>query len=288
MKKLLLHFDTDARASVFDAVVAYDTTIDHLLQTAGVNADNCAPLVEGAIFTRPVGAKQNTAIFIGGSHLSEGQQLLEKINQQFFGAFRVSVMLDSNGCNTTAAAGVALINQHYQLRDKKAVVLAGTGPVGMRAAVMLALSDAKVCLTSRQLSRAQQVCEEIQQQFGLSIQAAEAKDEQSTNAVLDQAHLVFGAGKGGVQLLTAEQWQNHPTLEVLADVNTQPPLGFEGLGINDKATKHREKLVFGGLGIGATKLKLHKACIAELFTRHDQVLDAEKIFALANKIVSQD
>ena len=281
MKKLLFHFDTDPIASVFDAVVAYDSGIDHLIQLSGINSDNCGPLVEGAIFTRPVKAKKNTAIFIGGSDLVTGQSLFDKVKTQFFDNFRVSVMLDSNGCNTTAAAGVALIAKHYNIKDKIAVVLAGTGPVGQRAAVMLALEGAEVHLTSRTLKRATQVCETIQQRFGIQVHPVEAKDNDSTNEILASAQLVFAAGKGGVQLLNTEQWQKHPNLEVLADVNTQPPLGFEGIQMTDMATDYGGKLIFGGLGIGALKLKLHKLCIAELFNSPDQLLDAEKILSLS-------
>ena len=58
-------------------------------------------------------------------------------------------MLDSNGSNTTAAAGVALLAKAKKLKGKKAVVLAGTGPVGMRAAAFLGQEGADVTITSR-------------------------------------------------------------------------------------------------------------------------------------------
>ena len=71
------------------------------------------------------------------------------MKKKFFGPFRVSVMLDSNGSNTTAAAGVALLAKAKKLKGKKAVVLAGTGPVGMRAAALLGKEGAEVTITSR-------------------------------------------------------------------------------------------------------------------------------------------
>ena len=55
----------------------------------------------------------------------------------------------SNGSNTTAAAGVALLAKAKKLKGKKAVVLAGTGPVGMRAAALLGQEGADVTITSR-------------------------------------------------------------------------------------------------------------------------------------------
>ncbi len=39
--------------------------------------------------------------------------------------------------------------------------------------------------------------------------------------------------------------------------------------------------MFGALGIGGLKLKLHRGCIKQLFESSDGVLDAEEIYALA-------
>jgi hypothetical protein len=42
--------------------------------------------------------------------------------------------------------------------------------------------------------------------------------------------------------------------------------------------------VFGALGIGGLKLKLHRACVAKLFESTELVLDAEEIYALAKEM----
>jgi hypothetical protein len=285
MKKLLYHFDTDPIPSVFDSVVAYDGGADHVTQLAGINEKNCSGLVEGAIFTRAPKNKKNTAIFVGGSDLIEGQKLFQAVHDQFFANFRVSVMLDSNGCNTTSAAGVALLNKATTLQGKTAVVLAGTGPVGQRAAVLLALSGAHVRLTSRKQSRSVEACEEMQERFGVEMTPMHASDDESINTALEGAHVVFGAAKAGIQLLNASQWQEHPTLECIADVSTSKILGFEGIDVMDKDTERYGKKVFGGIGIGALKLKLHRACIANLFETNDVVLDAEGIYKIAQTMV---
>lgn len=281
MKKLLFHFDTDPIASVFDTVVAYDGGADQLTQLAGVTPENCHPLVEGAIYTRAPKDKKNTALFIGGSDLAAGQELLAAVQKIFFQKFRVSVMLDSNGCNTTAAAGVALITRNVDVTGKTAVVLAGTGPVGQRAAVMLAMMGANVRLTSRQLDRSKQSCQLMKEKFDVDLEPMVASDDDSIAAALDGAHIIFGAGKTGIQLLRADHWQQHPTLEVLADVNTAPPLGFEGIDMMDNNTDRFGKKIFGGIGIGALKLRLHRACIGQLFESNDQVLDAKQVFEIA-------
>lgn len=285
MKKLLYHFDTDAIPSVFDSVVAYDGGADHVTQLASITPDNCYSLVEGAIYTRAPKNKKNTAIFIGGSDLAAGQDLFAAVQKIFFQNFRVSIMLDSNGCNTTAAAGVALITNTLDVKGKTAVVLAGTGPVGQRAAAMLAMKGANVRLTSRKLDRSQLSCELMQQQFGVELEPMVAADDDSIAVALDNAHIVFGAGKTGIQLLNAKQWQQHPTIEVMADVNTAPPLGFEGIDMMDKGEDRLGKRIFGGIGIGALKLKLHRACIARLFESNDLVLDAKEVYTTAESLV---
>ena len=285
MKKLLYQFDTDAIPSVFDSVVAYDGGADNVTPLGGVTPKNCGSLVEGAIYTRAPKNKKNTAIFVGGSDLAAGQELFTAAQNLFFDNFRVSIMLDSNGCNTTAAAGVALIANSTDLKGKTAVVLAGTGPVGQRAAVMLAMKGANVRLTSRQLDRSEHSCELMNREFGVNLEPMAAADDGSIANALEDAQVVFGAGKAGIQLLRAEQWEDHPSIEVMADVGTARILGFDGIDMMDNNTERHGKRIFGGIGIGALKLKLHRACIARLFETNDLVLDAEEAFLIAQSLL---
>ncbi|NJD06895.1 MAG: methylenetetrahydrofolate dehydrogenase [Methylococcaceae bacterium] len=284
MKKLLFQFDTDHFPSSFDTVVAYDGGADHVISHGGLTPKNVGSLVEGTIFTRPPKQKRFTAIFIGGSDLAEGEQLLSAVTKKFFKDFRVSVMLDTSGCNTTAAAAVARLAAGRSLAGKKAVILAGTGPVGQRAAVMMAKEGAEVAITSRQIDRARQACESLEQRFGIRIQAIEAADTETRAAAITGAHVVFATGAAGVTLLEPEHWQNHPTLELLADANATPPLGIGGTDMMDKGTLRHGKAIWGAIGFGPLKLALHRACIARLFEQNDLILDAEEIYATAKQM----
>jgi len=279
MKKLLFHFDTDPMPSVFDTVVAHDGGADHVHGYGGVTQENCVALVAGTIFTR--GDKKFSAIFVSGSNMQAGEQLFEAVKKQFFGDFRVSVMLDSNGSNTTAAAMVAQMSKAKPLSGKRAVVLAGTGPVGQRAGVMMAREGAEVILTSRKQDRAEAACEAMNKAFGVKLKAMAVSDEASTAKALAGAHLVLATGAAGVQLLPEKLWKDHPTLEMLSDANATPPLGFEGIKAKDKGENRHGKLVFGALGVGNLKLALHRACIGKLFEAHNQVFDATEIYAIA-------
>ena len=284
MKKLLFLFDTDPYASVFDTVVAYDGGADRVTGYANVTPDNVGTLVDGTIFTRGGKEKQNTAIFVGGGDMGKGEALLKAVKKKFFGPFRVSVMLDPNGSNTTAAAGVALLAKATKLRGKKAVVLAGTGPVGMRASALLAQEGADVTLTSRSKERAENAAKAIEARFGVKVRPVQGADEAARAKDLEGAQIVFAAGAIGIELVKTSHWEGNPTIEAVADVNAQPPLGLEGIEATDKGKERDGKLCFGALGIGGLKLKLHRACIGQLFENPDQVLDAEHIYALAKEM----
>jgi hypothetical protein len=284
MKKLLFLFDTDPYASVFDTVVAYDGGADRVAGYANVTPDNVGTLVDGTIFTRGGKDKQKTAIFVGGGDMAKGEALLKAVQKKFFGPFRVSVMLDPNGSNTTAAAGVALLAKATKLKGKKAVVLAGTGPVGMRASALLAQEGADVTLTSRSRERAEKAAQAIEARFGVKVKPVQGADEAMRAKDLEGAQIVFAAGAIGVELVKASHWEKNPTIEAVADVNAQPPLGLEGIEATDKGKERDGKICFGALGIGGLKLKLHRACIGRLFESSDDVLDAEHIFALAKEM----
>jgi hypothetical protein len=284
MKKLLLQFDTDAYASVFDTVVAYDGGADHVIGYAGCEPGMIAPLVEGAIFTRSASNKKYTSIFIGGSDITAGDALLAAVKKVFFESFRVSVMLDSNGCNTTAAAAVTSILKSGDIRGKKAVILAGTGPVGGRAAVMLANEGARVSITSRTLERSRETCIYLKERFGVAIEPHEAAGNDDRARVVEDANIVVATGAAGVRLLDEEHWQGNPNIEILVDANAVPPAGINGIKMPDRGEKRQGKTTWGSVGFGPFKLKLQRACIARLFEQNDLVLDVNEIFNMARKI----
>jgi hypothetical protein len=285
MKKLLYQFDTDPLPAVFDNVVAYDGGADRVGAYGGINAKNVGGLVEGAIFTRGPKDKHNTAIFVGGGNMAEGEAVLGAVREKFFGNFRVSIMFDCNGGNTTAAAAVAWLSHGRNLKGKRAVILGGSGPVGQRAAVLLAREGAEVCITGRKLAVAQAACASIRDRFGVSVEASEAPTTIDRAATLEGAQIVLATGAAGITLLDAHTWQSSRTLELVADANASPPAGIEGVGISDRGAASHGKVLFGPLGFGALKLALHRACVARLFERNDLILDAEEIYAIAKGMV---
>lgn len=283
--KILVQLDSDQHASVFDAVVAIDSGVDQLLQYSLVAQDDVEGLVHGAMFTRGPADLHQTAVFVGGSNVEAGETLLKEASNCFFGPMRVSVMMDSNGSNTTAAAAVLAAARHVNLEDSKALVLAGTGPVGLRAGRLLATQGATVKLGSRSQQRAQQAAQSVSAQVSEAkvIGVATGTEDELAFAASD-VDIVIAAGAAGVQLISRSCWSVCPSLKVLVDLNAVPPLGIEGVDMMDRANEVDGRIVYGAIGVGATKMKIHKAAIARLFESNDQILDAEEIFQIGQKL----
>jgi len=284
MRRLLLQLDTDAHPSSFDGIVAHDAGADAVLGHGNVSPDDVTPLVHGCLFTRGLPDLKHTAIWIGGSQVTAGEALIEAVLKAFFGPFRVSVMMDSNGCNTTAAAAVARLAGAIPLSGARAVILAGTGPVGLRAAVLLAREGASVTITSRSKEKAQEAAERLRARFGVTVAAVEARDDAGVARALEGAVICLAAGAAGVRLLPRAVWASNPTLRVMGDVNAVPPLGIEGTEATDKGVEREGKRVFGALAIGGHKMKIHKAAVARLFEKNDSVLDLDAIWQIAKTV----
>ena len=69
------------------------------------------------------------------------------------------------------------------------------------------------------------------------------------------------------------------------DLSAVPPVGLEGIDPQDRATTRQGVVCYGALGVGATKMKIHKQAIRQLFASNDQVLDADEIFALGRRLI---
>jgi methylenetetrahydrofolate/methylenetetrahydromethanopterin dehydrogenase (NADP+) len=284
VKRILLQLDSDAHPSSFDAIVAHDAGVDAVLAHGAVKPSDVTSLVHGCLFTRGIPDLAHTAIWVGGSDVAAGEAVLEAVKKAFFGPFTVSVMMDANGCNTTAAAAVARLASAIALKGTRAVILAGTGPVGVRAAVLLAREGASVRLTSRTQRRADDAATELRTRFGVTVEATEAKDAAGVARALEGAQVCLATGAAGVTLLPRSVWTAHPTLAAMGDVNAVPPLGIEGIEAADKGGEREGKRVFGALGIGGLKMKVHKTCVGRLFETNDAVLDLEAIWSVARTL----
>jgi hypothetical protein len=283
-RKILIQLDGDAHPSVFDRVVAIDAGVDEVFSYGGVRPEQVEALVHGAIFTRGPKELHRTALFIGGSDMALGEQLLAAALKAMLPLFglRVSVLLDPNGANTTAGAAVWAVAGHVDLAETRAVVLGGTGPVGQRAALLLAAAGADVRLASRQLKRSEAAVAAIKARCPQArLTPVATGTEAEVRAALEGRDLVLAAGAAGAVLLPRSVRDACPGLKVAVDLNFKPPAGIDGVEVTDKGTERDGVACYGAQAIGGTKMKLHRAAVARLFEHNDQVLDAEQVYALA-------
>ena len=283
--RILVQLDGDPQPSVFDSVVAVDAGVDHLLRHHGVRPEGVRQLVYGAIFTRAASELNRTAIFVGGSDVSLGEAILRAVRETFFGPMRVSVMLDANGANTTAAAAVLVAARHLDLARTTALVLGSTGPVGRRVVQLLARESAEVRAASRSRERGEAVCEAVLAKMPTAkVTAHVCGDAEQTRAAADGVDLVVAAGALGVEIMAEHVWQDRRDLKVAVDLNAVPPPGLGGVEPADSATERHGIHCYGAIGVGGVKMKVHKAAIRRLFESNDQVLDAEEILELGRSL----
>ena len=304
MKKILIQLDSDPYASTFDSIVAYDAGADVVQSYGGVRPADVRGLILSACFTRGIPDLHTIAVWIGGSDAYVGEQLLTEARKTFFGPFKISLMLDSNGCNTTASTAVAKLARQTDLKGKAAFVI-GPGPVGMRAAALLAGEGCRVHLASippqllgERFNRTManytlESARKISANFpgsaasaaGGSLEVVDATDPGMIETHLSQAEIGVAAGPEGLCILPETVWSKAPGLKWMLDFNLTDPLGIEGIKPGDDFVEYGHCRASGALAIGNPKMKLHKACIAQLFDRNDLVLDAEGVYRIAKEMI---
>lgn len=287
--KVLIQLDTDSHASSFDAMVALDSGVDQLLQYANINAENVRSLVHGAMYTRGPQDLKHTALFVGGSNVGHGESIVQAIVDTFHSPFQVSVMLDSNGSNSTAAAAVLSVQKHTELKGQKAVVLGATGPVGQRVCRLLANGGCTVFVGSRSYERSQEVISELvlANVDSTRLIPLASDDDSELQAALKLSTSVVACGAAGVKLITAEQIRRAESLKVVIDLNAVPPSGIEGIGLFDNGELRGERYDYGAIGVGGLKMKIHKAAIARLFESNSAVIDCQQMLTIGNDILAK-
>jgi methylenetetrahydrofolate/methylenetetrahydromethanopterin dehydrogenase (NADP+) len=304
MKKILIQLDNDKHASAFDSIVAYDAGADIVQSYGAVTPQDVRGLILGAVFTRGIPDLKDLAVWIGGSDVDMGEQLLAEVRRTFFGPFKVSLMLDPNGCNTTASTAIAKLARQTDLKGKSALII-GPGPVGLRAAVLLAGEGCRVQLVSipaellgarysfelaqRTLESGRKASEAFYRSAGAalggSLQVDPMQNSASLEESMNQAEILVAAGPAGLRIFPLDLWSTKSGLKWLLDFNLTEPLGIEGIKPGDDFAEYDGKRALGALAIGNPKMKVHKACIVKLFERNDRVLDTEGVYAIAKQLI---
>jgi len=285
--RILIQLDTDVHPSVFDGVVAVDAGVEHLFQYGNVKPSDVRALVHGAMFTRGPSDLHSTAIFVGGSDVAAGRSVAEAARMACFDPFRVSIMQDSNGCNSTAAAAVLCAAKHVDFSKAKALVLAGTGAVGQAVCRLVASQGGVAILGSRKLQRAVECCEALASQGVRSelVTPVASDDQAAFEQALESVDVVFGCGAAGVELLSSEQLARAEKLCAAIDLNAVPPAGISGILVTDHAAQRKKRFDYGALGVGGLKMKIHKAAIRQLFAANKHFIDAPRMMEIGRALL---
>ena len=141
-------------------------------------------------------------------------------------------------------------------------------------------------ITSRKPEQGEKARQFISARFSVHVDAVTMNDPAALPDLLRDVDVLLNSGPAGVQMVPRSAWAGAKSLKVAVDLNAVPPLGIEGIEVNDAGAKRENVVVFGAFGVGNFKTKLHKACVARLFTRNDLVLDAEAIADIARELIS--
>lgn len=283
MKRILIQLDTDSRPSPFDAIAAYDAGVEVVLGYGSVTDENLEGLLQSAIFPRGPDGLQSTAFWVGGRRVRDGEDVFAAACEQFFDPFRPSIMLDSNGSNTTAAATVARVRGAVKLEGARAAVI-GVGPVGVRTAELLRREGAQTTL----LTVPSDVVEgghrrasgiRVAEEAGFTVQEPGSSDE--LDAALAGHQVVFAAGPAGTQILRRSGWAEIEGMRAVIDYSAADPVGVEGVARDDDLDEEDGVIKLGALAAGGPKMKLQKLCVRKLFEAKGTVFDLGGIYDVA-------
>jgi methylene-tetrahydromethanopterin dehydrogenase len=264
---ILFYLDTDKRASSFDICMAYDAGFKAVLPYENISVEDARKVVQDAMFSRgPKGIKY-TSFFIGGRDAEKAEELLETVKNTMFPPFETSVIIDPCGAYTTAAAAVAKVEEavlSHKLGDlaSKSCAVFGTGPVGKTIAVLLSRLGCNVMIVSPNPKRTdgeeyvKGISQELRSRYGANVEGVFAPTPAEKARILQAADVVFCASTEGVRVIEKGLLENLKLLKVFADINAVPPLGVEGIKLED----NMREMASGIFGIGALtigKLKYH-------------------------------
>ncbi|MEO6024737.1 MAG: NAD(P)-dependent methylenetetrahydromethanopterin dehydrogenase [Burkholderiales bacterium] len=298
-KPFILHlFTATPNASPFDINMAYDAGYNAVVPYGNVTLEQIAALTQDAIFSRgPKGVKR-TGIFIGGREIGLAADMLDAAKRAMVPPFEVSVFADPSGAFTTAAGMVACVEQQLKkvhqttLAGKNIVVLAGTGPVGAAAAVLASQARAHVWIASHtSAARARMTSEVVNARYGANTQPGDASADNAKRAMIQNADIILGAAKAGVQVLSAQELVHAKKLLVVADVNAVPPSGIEGVAMMDNGTPlaagSGKAVAVGALAIGNIKYQTQRGLLETMIAAENPLyIDFRDAFAAARKLTA--
>lgn len=295
----ILHMFTSApNLSPFDANMAADAGWHTLVPYTSLEVGDIPGLVQDAMFSRSPSGVKRTGIFIGGRDMGVALQMLEEARKVMFPPFQMSVLADPSGAFTTAAGMIAAVGTRLQ-RDHgadwsgaRSLILGGTGPVGMAAAILASELGASVTIMSRSAEKAQAAVDNCRCfAGGGALSLAGAADTDKAEQLAD-ADVVLATAAAGIEVLSAAEIAAAPALKVAADVNAVPPSGVAGLEAQHDGTplpgSRSGAVGVGALAIGNIKYQVQHQLLRQMRESDEPVyLHYESACEVARKYAAE-
>lgn len=267
---ILFFLDTDKHASAFDICLAYDSGFDVVLPYGNVGPEETKKIVQDAIFSRGPKGVKHSCFLIGGSNPEKAEEALDVVTREMSPPFETSVIVDPRGAYTTSATIVAKVEHRAKqigiddLKGRKTVVLAGTGPVGRVTAMLCAQLGCRVYITSRSKQKAEATAKEILDKHGVRIGGIQAADQEEVYEAIKDAAIIIATGKAGVQLISKETLMKLKGKKLIVDINAVPPAGVAGLKPKDDLSEIAPGIYgIGALVVGDLKYRLEREILAD-------------------------
>jgi methylene-tetrahydromethanopterin dehydrogenase len=295
---IIFFLDTDERASPFDICMAYDAGFSVVVPYENVTAKDAKRIVQDAIFSRDPKGIKRTCFFVGGKDMEKAEEVLKVVRDSMFPPFEASTIIDPAGAYTTAAAMVAKVEDALarsklgNLKDKRCAIF-GTGAVGRVAAILLARLGCEVAIVSPNPDRANgeeyaaNLSNLLRTRYGVEVEGVFAPTPEKKIEVMEKADVILCAAGAGVRVISKEMLNTMKLVKVIADVNAVPPLGVEGIKLEDDMREIAPGIFgIGALTIGRLKYKLEQEILKEARRNGKAtVYNYNYAFQLARKIL---
>ncbi len=295
---ILFFLDTDKRASPFDICMAYDAGFSVVIPYENVTTEDAKRIVQDAIFSRDPKGIKRTCFFIGGKDMEKAEEVLKVARDSMFPPFEANTIIDPGGAYTTAAAMIAKVEDALacsklgSLKDKRCAIF-GTGAVGRVASILLARlgSDAMIVSPNPERVNGDEYVENLsnflRNRYAVNVEGVFAPTPIKKVEVIKKADVIFCASVAGVRVVSKEMLNELKLAKVIADINAVPPLGVEGIKLEDDMREIAPGIFgIGPLTIGRLKYKLEKEMLKEARRNGKGVIyNYNYSFQLARKIL---
>ena len=288
MKKILVQLDTDQHPSAFDAIAAYDADVDVVLGFGAITADNLADTVQGAIFPRGPDGLANTAFWVGGSKVRDGEAVFEAAQQAVLQTLqrvdharlrRLEHDRRGRGCARSRRSDVeGQQGGGDRRRARRPADGRAAAPRGRRR------DDADVPARRDGGRPSPRIGHPGRAGSGLRGRRARLQRRARRRA---------GRPRGGVRSRPGRRADPAPQrlggrrrrLQVVVDYSAAEPVGVEGVDRGDSLEEEDGVKKLGALAVGGPKMKLQKRCVQRMFESKGTVMDLEGVYEVALEVL---